>query len=151
MNCIGRDRGVARLYLKRTALVDDHRRGSLPARLPSRLGGASRAGPLCGILQPAPPAFLTWRANARSGLCQPANANPGSGITRAEIHLSIACKLFKETEPPLLATSPRFFDLLSDRYITSFIACQTEYSVSRGNLLDADKYINPFVRRGKGR
>ena len=81
---------VARQCFCRTALADDHRRGSLPARLPSRLGGASRAGPLCGILQPAPPAFLTWRANARSGLCQPANANPGGGITSAEIHLSIS-------------------------------------------------------------
>ena len=39
--------------------------------------------------------------NARSGLCQPANANPGGGLTSAEIHLSIAHKLFKIDEPPL--------------------------------------------------
>jgi len=31
----------------------------------------------------------------------PAQANPGGGITRAESHLSTACQLFKETEPPL--------------------------------------------------
>ena len=54
-----------------------------------------------GMLQPAPPAFLTWRANARSGLFQPANANPGGGITRAEIHLSTAHNLFKTAQPPL--------------------------------------------------
>ena len=64
-------------------------------------GGASRAGPLFGILQPAPTAFLTWRANARSGLWQPANAKLGGGITSAEIHLSTAHKLFKIDEPPL--------------------------------------------------
>ena len=64
-----------------------------------------RAWSLFGILQPAPPAFLAWRANARSSLYQPANANPGGGITSAEIHLSIACKLFKETEPPLYGIS----------------------------------------------
>ena len=50
---------------------------------------------------PAPPAFLTWRANARSGIFHPANAKLGGGITRAESHLSTACKLFKEIEPPL--------------------------------------------------
>ena len=97
----GRQGRVARQCFCRTALADDQIRGSLPARLPSRLGGASRAGPLCGILQPAPTAFLTWRANARSGLCQPANAKLGGGITRAESHLSTARKLFKEIEPPL--------------------------------------------------
>ena len=37
----------------------------------------------------------------RSGLWQPANANPGGGSTSAEIHLSTAHKLFKIDEPPL--------------------------------------------------
>ena len=69
--------------------------------LPKRLGGASQSWSLSGVLQPAPTAFLTWRANARSGLCHPANAKLGGGITRAESHLSTACKLFKEIEPPL--------------------------------------------------
>ncbi|MCY4612171.1 MAG: DGQHR domain-containing protein, partial [Nitrospira sp.] len=46
-------------------------------------------------------AFSPWRANARPSLFQPAQANPGGGITRAESHLSTACNLFKETEPPL--------------------------------------------------
>ncbi|MCY4614156.1 MAG: hypothetical protein OXB94_11135, partial [Nitrospira sp.] len=48
-------------------------------------------------------AFSPWRANARPSLFQPAQANPGGGITRAESHLSTACNLFKETEPPLSA------------------------------------------------
>lgn len=49
----------------------------------------------------APTAFLTWRANTRSGIFQPAHANPGGGITRAENHLSTDHKLFKIDEPPL--------------------------------------------------
>ena len=36
-----------------------------------------------------------------SGIFQPANAKLGGGITSAEIHLSIAHKLFKIDEPPL--------------------------------------------------
>ena len=82
-------------------LADDHRRGSLPARLPKRLGGALRSWSLSGVLQPAPTAFIAWRANARSSLYQPANAKLGGGITRAEIHLSTARDLFKTAQPPL--------------------------------------------------
>ncbi len=48
---------------------------------------------------------LSWRANARSGLFQTAQANPGGDITRAESHLSTVCKLFKETESPLSTRS----------------------------------------------
>ena len=97
----GRPGRVARQCPCRTALADAHRRGRLPPGLPKRLGGASRAGPLCGIRQPAPPAFLTWRANARSGIFHPANANPGGGITSVAIHLLTAHNLFKIDEPPL--------------------------------------------------
>ena len=85
----------------RTAVADDQIRESLPPGLPKRLGGASQSWSLSGVLQSAPTAFIAWRANARSGLCQPANAKLGGGITSAEIHLSTARKLFKIDEPPL--------------------------------------------------
>ena len=94
--------------------------------------GASRAGPLLGILQPALTAFLTWRATARSGIFQPADANPGSGITSAEIHLSTAHNLFKIDEPPLYSDARQVAkQLLGDQFNTSqIIVLRPSYFVS---------------------
>lgn len=47
------------------------------------------------------PHTIAWRADAPSGISHSAAANPGGGITRAEIHLATARKLFRKTEPSL--------------------------------------------------
>ena len=45
-------------------------------------------------------AFVAGRADAQPSLLRPAHANPGSGLTKAEIHSAKARKLFRHTEPP---------------------------------------------------
>ena len=54
-----------------------------------------------GLRQRQEAAFVARRADARPGLLQPPDANPGGGVTRAEIHSATAQKLFRQTEPPL--------------------------------------------------
>ena len=78
----GRQGRVARQFF----VGHDQIRGSLGPKRSARRG--------LGRYLSTTGADHAWRANARSSLWQPAQANPGSGITRAEIHLSIACKLF---------------------------------------------------------
>ena len=84
------------------------------------LRGPDLDPPLSGLLQQHEAAFQssgkrstgtfsdpphTWRADTRPGLAQPADANPGGGVTKAEIHSAAARKLFRQTEPPHSSTS----------------------------------------------
>jgi putative transposase len=88
-------------HLRRTPLADDQVRGSLPARLPQRLGDAGPDRPLPGLLQRQTPAFIAWRPDARSGICHPAAANPGRGINRADIQSAATTNLSRQAEPLL--------------------------------------------------
>ena len=80
---------------------DGEVRGGLPARLRERLRGAVLDRALLRLLQRHEAAFVARRADARPGLLQPADANPGGGVTRAESHSAAARKLLRQAEPPL--------------------------------------------------
>ena len=81
---------LARQRLRRAALADGQIRGSLPARLCQRLRSPSVHRPLSRLLQRHAAPFVARRADARQRLSQPAIANPGGGVTRADIHLAEA-------------------------------------------------------------
>jgi len=47
--------------------------------------------------------FVAWRPIARPSLSQPAETNPSGGVTKADIRLMPAPKMFRQTEPSLSA------------------------------------------------
>ena len=61
-------------------------------------------GPLSRLLQRQAPAFIAWRAKARSGIPHGAAANPGRSIIRADIRSAGDPILFREAELPLQGT-----------------------------------------------
>ena len=82
------------------------RRSTPTARLCQRTGGPRLDQPVPGVLQPPETSIIAWRAGPRSGISHDAAANPGRSITKADIHLATAPKLFRQAEPPLGVRSP---------------------------------------------
>jgi hypothetical protein len=89
-----------RQRLRRAPLANGEVRGGLSAGLRQRLRGASLDRALSRLHQRQATSFIPRRADARPALSQPADANPGGGVTQAGIHLATARKLFRQTERP---------------------------------------------------
>jgi hypothetical protein len=56
-------------------------------------------GRLYRLLKRDRASFITWQADARSGVSQNANVNPGASVTGVEIHLAAAQNLFRQMKP----------------------------------------------------
>ncbi len=75
-----KDAEICDQCLRRAALADGQIRGSLSACLRRCHASQSFDRPVSELQQRQEAAFVAWRANSRSGIHQPADANPGGGL-----------------------------------------------------------------------